>query len=145
MSDRLHLCDVSKNDERLSVFVVAGKTTHFEVELWIKEGDNEYRQQTLSENIPGSLRGLAYETRQYIKDLYFFLADFGSTAHENSRAEIREGRDFVAACNTTANLIEAIEEGRTLQSFIDEHCKDPYTPQITRPTQEQEEDHEIPR
>ena len=142
MSDRLHLCDVSKNDERLSVFVVAGKTTHFEVELWIKEGDNEYRQQTLSENIPGSLRGLAYETRQYIKDLYFFLADFGSTAHENSRAEIREADDFSHVCYTTANLIEALEEGRTLESFIDEHCN---TPQITRATQAQEEDHEITR
>jgi hypothetical protein len=64
MSGRVHLCDVSKNDERLSVFEVAGNSTHFEVELEIKESDNEYRQQTLVENIPGSLRGLAYETRK---------------------------------------------------------------------------------
>ena len=144
MSDRLHLCDVSKNDERLSVFVVAGKTTHFEVELWIKEGDNEYRQQTLSENIPGSLRDLAHKTRQDVTGIYYYLANFGtgSSAHENLRAEIREADDFSHVCYTTANLIEALEEGRTLESFIDEHCN---TPQITRATQAQEEDHEITR
>ena len=102
MVNRTHVCDVSLNDTRASVFEITdhGAVWH-EVELSTDSSDIGRRFS------------------------YF---------------------DFQDVCNTVAGVLEHLQRGCTLDSFIAAYCHGPKdTPEITRPEHQHDEDHEVTR
>jgi hypothetical protein len=158
MSQRLQLCDLTLNDTRASIFQVAHHDTIcLVVELSTNQADSErLPEQPIREDIVETLRRMAFESSYDLHGLGCFLEDsrpflvegseFATNLETTANDQVAQSLAFIKICHTTADLIEHLDRGHSLDSFIAAHCHEPGdTPEIIRLTHEQDHEPEIGR